>query len=174
MVNASPAPLLPLLRSMRPALFTVASCPASAGRMLALMPPANSVLLASISSTPVPVPLSPSVRLPSKVSWLSLLSPMCSQLAKRATPSVLTLLIARLSLPTPPSNTGNAPRCEALRLASVAVSSPSPRSTAPCTTPPSCQSTRSLPTLRRTSPRTVPPLMVTESSPPLTLMLPPI
>ncbi len=159
---------------MRPALVTFTGSAALKPTTLALMPPPNSVLVASTSSAPLPLPVSPKRRSPSKVSWLSLASAIDSQPVKRATPLVLTLSMFSLSVPRPPSNPGNAPRCETLRLASVAVSSPSPESTRPCTTPPPLQSKRSLPKLRRISPRTVPPVMVTVSLPPLTLMLPPM
>ncbi len=159
---------------MRPALVSVASCPATNGATPPLLPPPNTALVASMSRRPLPLALSPSTRVPSKASWVSWRRATCSQLLKRATPLVLTLSKPSTSLPGPPSKDGNAPRWAVLRLLSCATSSPSPMSIAPYTTPPPFQVSRSLPKLRRISPRTVPPVRVTASSPPLTLMLPPI
>jgi hypothetical protein len=78
----------PFVRSIVPALLTVTSCPLTAGVIAGSpRPPANSVLVESILSMPVSVPLLPSVRpLLSSVSWLPFVALMVDQFVKRLRP----------------------------------------------------------------------------------------
>ena len=127
MVNVSLVLELPVVISIVPLLLTVTNWPGVKASTTPVL--ANSVLVPSRLSVPVPVALSPSLSVPPRVSSEPLSICTVSQLVNRLGSPALVLSRVRVSTPRPPSISCAAANCEPTRFCSKALSSPAAIST---------------------------------------------